>query len=163
HGLDMPPDAVGDVFERWNGGPLRSYLVEIAADVVRTRDDDGAPLLDRVVDRAGQKGTGRWASLAALDYGVPAPAIAEAVFARAVSSRAEERAALAAERPGRPDLGPDAIEGALHAAGIAAFVQGLDLIAAADAAEGWGVDLAAVARVWRAGCILRADLLDRLE
>lgn len=162
HGLGMTPDAVGDAFERWNGGTLQSYLVEIAADVVRTRDTDGAPLLDRVVDRAGQKGTGRWASLAALDYGVPAPTIAEAVFARAVSSRSEDRAALAAARPGRPDLRIDDLEDALHAASIAAFVQGLDLIGAADATEAWGVDLAAVARVWRAGCILRAALLERL-
>src|SRR3546814_15578615 len=70
HGLGLTPNAVGDVFARWNAGPLRSYLVEIAADVVRTRDEDGATLLDKVVDRAGPKGTGRWAPLAALDSGV---------------------------------------------------------------------------------------------
>lgn len=162
HGLGMTPDAIGAVFERWNSGPLRGYLVEIAADVVRTRDDDGAALLDKVIDQAGQKGTGRWASLAALDYGVPAPTIAEAVFARAVSARRDERGALATERPGGLRLDPDDLEGALHAATLAAFVQGLDLIAAADAAEGWAIDRAAVARVWRAGCILRATLLDRL-
>ena len=163
HGLGMTPDAIGAVFERWNAGPLQSYLVEIAADVVRTRDDDGGTLLDKVVDHAGQKGTGRWASLAALDYGVAAPTIAEAVFARAVSARGDERAALATERPGAGmSLDPGDLQGALHAATLAAFVQGLDLIAAADAAEGWAVDRAAVARVWRAGCILRAALLDRL-
>lgn len=162
-GLGMTPDGIGDVFAGWNAGPLQSYLVEIAADVVRTRDDDGGPLLDKVLDRAGQKGTGRWASLAALDYGVPAPTIAEAVFARAVSARGDERAALAATgRPGGLDLDLGDLEAALRAATIAAFVQGLDLIAAADAAEGWAVDRAAVARVWRAGCILRAALLDRL-
>jgi len=162
NGLSLSPEAVGAAFERWNDGPLRSYLVEIAADVVRTDDADGRPLLDKVVDRAGQKGTGRWASLAALDYGVPAPTIAEAVFARAVSARGEDRRALSSERPGAADLGLDDLEAALRATTLAAFVQGFDLIAAADAAEGWAVDRVAVARVWRAGCILRAELLDRL-
>ncbi|MEQ8817831.1 MAG: NADP-dependent phosphogluconate dehydrogenase [Thalassobaculum sp.] len=162
HGLAMTPDAIGDVFAAWNAGPLEGYLVEIAADVVRTRDDDGAPLLDKVADRAGQKGTGRWASLAALDYGVPAPTIAEAVFARAVSSRDDERRQLAGARPSPVELDVDDLEAAVHAATLAAFVQGFDLIAAADAAEGWSVDRAAVAGVWRAGCILRASLLDRL-
>lgn len=162
NGLALTPAAIGDVFERWNTGPLQGYLVEIAADVVRTRDDDGSPLLDRVADRAGQKGTGRWASLAALDYGVPAPTIAEAVFARAVSARTHDRTGLAAERSTLVHLGTDDLEQAVHAATLAAFVQGFDLIAAADAAEGWSVDLVAVAKVWRAGCILRASLLDRL-
>jgi len=162
HGLGMAPDAIGEVFERWNGGPLESYLVEIAADVVRTRDDDGAPLLDKVVDRAGQKGTGRWASLAALDYGVPAATIAEAVFARAVSARGDERQVLATDRAAVSSLDVADLEAAVRAATVAAFVQGFDLIAAADAAEGWSVDRIAVAQVWRAGCILRASLLDRL-
>jgi 6-phosphogluconate dehydrogenase len=162
HGLGMAPDAIGDVFERWNRGPLESYLVEIAADVVRTRDDDGTPLLDKVVDRAGQKGTGRWASLAALDYGVPAATIAEAVFARAVSARGDERRNLAVDRTAVSCLEVADLEAAVRAATIAAFVQGFDLIAAADSAEGWSVDRVAVAQVWRAGCILRASLLDRL-
>ncbi|GHD47244.1 6-phosphogluconate dehydrogenase, decarboxylating [Thalassobaculum fulvum] len=162
HGLGMAPDAIGDVFGRWNHGPLESYLVEIAADVVRTRDDDGTALLDKVVDRAGQKGTGRWASLAALDYGVPAATIAEAVFARAVSARGDERAVLATERAAVTGLDLADLEAAVRAATVAAFVQGFDLIAAADVAEGWSVDRVAVAQVWRAGCILRAALLDRL-
>lgn len=162
HGLGMTPGAVGATFEDWNAGPLQGYLVEIAADVTRTRDDDGTPLLDRVADRAGQKGTGRWASLAALDYGVPAPTIAEAVFARAVSARSDDRQALAIERRPMTGLAIEDLESAVHAATLAAFVQGFDLIAAADAAEGWAVDRGAVARVWRSGCILRAALLDRL-
>jgi 6-phosphogluconate dehydrogenase len=136
--------------------------VEIAADVVRTRDDDGTALLDKVVDRAGQKGTGRWASLAALDYGVPAATIAEAVFARAVSARGDERAVLATDRAAVGGLDLADLEAAVRAATVAAFVQGFDLIAAADVAEGWSVDRVAVAQVWRAGCILRAALLDRL-
>lgn len=162
-GLGLDTDAIARTFTRWNIGPLRGFLVEIAAEVVATREPDGIPLLDRIVDRAGQKGTGRWASLAALDLGVPAPTIAEAVFARAVSSRSSERQALDTDRPTAPlDCDVDSLEQALHGAIIAAFVQGFDMIAAADGEKAWGVEIAEVARVWRAGCILRASLLERL-
>jgi len=159
-GLDV--DAIGAAFARWNDGPGGGYLVEIAADVVRTRDTDGAPLLDKVVDRAGQKGTGRWASLAALDLGVAAPSIAEAVFARAVSAAREDRNVLAADAPGSVEIADADLEAAMRAATLLSFLQGFALIAAADARDGWSVDPVAVARVWRAGCILRAPLLDRL-
>lgn len=167
YGLGMDMSAVGETFAAWNRGPGGGYLVEIAADVVRTRDSDGAPLLDKVVDRAGQKGTGRWASLAALDLGVAAPSIAEAVFARAVSAARDERQALAADTPVLKQIAPADItladlEAAMRAATLLSFLQGFALIAAADARDGWQVDPVAVARVWRAGCILRAPLLDRL-
>ena len=163
HGLSLDVDAIGETFAAWNRGPGGGYLVEIAADVVHTRDTDGAPLLDKVVDRAGQKGTGRWASLAALDLGVAAPSIAEAVFARAVSSCIEERHALAGAEPGPVDIPIDDLEAAMRAATLLSFLQGFALIAAADARDGWRVDPVAVAKVWRAGCILRAPLLDRLS
>lgn len=162
HGLGREVEAIGETYAAWNRGPGGGYLVEIAADVVRTRDTDGAPLLDKVVDRAGQKGTGRWASLAALDLGVAAPTIAEAVFARAVSAARGERHALAGEAPGSVAIADDDLEAAVRAATLLAFLQGFALIAAADARDGWSVDQVAVARVWRAGCILRAPLLDRL-
>jgi 6-phosphogluconate dehydrogenase len=162
HGLSMDMDAIGGSFARWNQGPAGGYLVEIAADVVRTRDTDGTPLLDKVVDRAGQKGTGRWASLAALDLGVAAPSIAEAVFARAVSAARDERQALAGTPPGRLEIAAEDLEAAVRATTLLSFLQGFVLIAAADARDGWQVDPVAVARVWRAGCILRAPLLDRL-
>ncbi|SDF16968.1 MULTISPECIES: NADP-dependent phosphogluconate dehydrogenase [Thalassobaculum] len=162
HGLGLEMAAIGETFATWNRGPGGGYLVEIAADVVRTRDSDGAPLLDKVVDRAGQKGTGRWASLAALDLGVAAPSIAEAVFARAVSAARDDRQALAADTPDRVQIAPTDLEAAMRAATLLSFLQGFALIAAADARDGWAVDPVAVAKVWRAGCILRAPLLDRL-
>lgn len=159
-GLDV--DAIGGIFAAWNRGPGGGYLVEIAADVVRTRDADGLPLLDKVVDRAGQKGTGRWASFAALDLGVAAPSIAEAVFARAVSAAWNDRRALAATPPGAVEVTDADLESAVRATTLLSFLQGFALIAAADGQNGWSVDPVAVARVWRAGCILRAPLLDRL-
>ncbi|MDF1791648.1 MAG: NADP-dependent phosphogluconate dehydrogenase [Thalassobaculaceae bacterium] len=162
HGRGMDVDAIGAVYAAWNRGPGGGYLVEIAADVVRTRDGDGGPLLDKVVDRAGQKGTGRWASLAALDLGVAAPSIAEAVFARAVSAARDERQALSGPALGSIDIAVADLEAAIRAATLLAFLQGFALISAADARDGWSVDPVAVARVWRAGCILRAPLLDRL-
>ncbi len=162
NGRSMDIGAIGQIFADWNRGPGGGYLVEIAADVVRTRDADGGPLLDKVVDRAAQKGTGRWASLAALDLGVAAPSIAEAVFARAVSAARDDRQALAAAPPGPVELADGDLEAAVRAATLLAFLQGFALIAAADDRDGWEVDPVAVARVWRAGCILRAPLLDRL-
>ncbi len=162
NGLGLEVPAIADVFRNWNQGPSAGYLVEIAGDVVATQDPAGGPLLDRVVDRAGQKGTGRWASLAALDFGVPAPTIAEAVFARAVYARRSDRHALAASPPTATTISVDDLHGAVRATTLIAFLQGLDLIAAADRSAGWGVRLPDVARVWRAGCILRAALLDRL-
>lgn len=162
HGQGLDMATIGETFARWNRGPGGGYLVEIAADVVRTRDGDGAPLLDKVIDRAGQKGTGRWASLSALDLGVAAPSIAEAVFARAVSAARDERQALAADAPGTVTIDPADLEAAFRATALLSFLQGFVLIATADARDGWQVDPVAVAKVWRAGCILRAPLLDRL-
>ncbi|MCR9070215.1 MAG: NADP-dependent phosphogluconate dehydrogenase [Alphaproteobacteria bacterium] len=162
HGLGMDVDAIGATYTAWNRGPGGGYLVEIAADVVRTRDGDGEPLLDKVVDRAAQKGTGRWASLAALDLGIAAPSIAEAVFARAVSAARDDRLALATGTPGPVNVSVADLEASMRSATMLAFLQGFALIAAADARDGWSVDPVAVARVWRAGCILRAPLLDRL-
>lgn len=162
HGLNLDVDAIGAAFAAWNRGPGGGYLVEIASDIARTRDADGAPLLDKVVDRAGQKGTGRWASLAALELGVAAPSIAEAVFARAVSAARDDRHTLAGDPPGAVDIAVDDLEAAMRATTLLSFLQGFVLIAAADARDGWKVDPIAVARVWRAGCILRSPLLDRL-
>lgn len=162
NGLGMEMAAIGETFATWNRGPGGGYLVEIAADVVRTRDRDGAPLLDKVIDRAGQKGTGRWASLAALDLGVAAPSIAAAVFARAVSAARDERHALAGSTPGPAEISVEDLEAAFRATTLLSFLQGFAVIAAADARDGWQVDPVAVAKVWRAGCILRAPLLDRL-
>ena len=167
-------DAMATVFERWNEGELAAYLIEITAIVLRRPDDlaDG-PLVEAILDTAGQKGTGRWSSEAALDLGVPAPTIAEAVFARALAAGRDERLATAAvwagteqatavpPAPWQPD-GPEveAVRQALLGTVMAAFDQGLALIRAGAQVNGWSTDPAVVARIWRAGCVIRAALLD---
>jgi 6-phosphogluconate dehydrogenase len=166
----LAPDAVADVFAAWNDGPLGSFLIEITATVLRRRDaDTGKPLIDLVLDRAGQKGTGQWASVAALELGVPAPTIIEAVAARALSALQRERIAAAAAAPPTPTATPaappplDAYRDALLGAKICAYAQGFAVLAAAREHYGWALDLAAAARVWQGGCIIRARLLADIE
>lgn len=173
-GGGLTHDAMATLFERWNGGELAAYLIEITAVVLRRPDDlaDG-PLVEAILDTAGQKGTGRWSSEAALDLGVPAPTIAEAVFARALAAGRDARLATAAVWAGAGQAaaepaatwdsdGPEveAVRQALMGAFMASFDQGLALIRAGAQANGWTTDLARVAEIWRAGCVIRAALLD---
>lgn len=156
---------IAGTFENWAKGPLSSYLIDVTALVLARVDaDTGRPLVDVVRDTAGQKGTGRWASIAALELGVAAPSIAEAVGARVVSALKDERVAAADlfNRPSQavPDLSEQVLGEALLAAKIAAYAQGFAVLAAAGATNRWSLDLAEVARIWRAGCIIRADFLD---
>jgi 6-phosphogluconate dehydrogenase len=165
--LHMPVGEVAAAMTAWNTGALGSFLVEITGEILETRDaDSGLPLVDLVEDTAEQKGTGAWASVAALEYGVPAPTIAEAAMARALSARKERRVALAELWAGRGEAQGEAsladLEAALVVGQLAAFAQGFELIRAASDAHDWAVDLASVARVWRAGCIIRARLLDTI-
>ncbi len=156
---------IAEIFEAWRDGPLASFLIDVTATVLRKLDEEtGRPLVDLVLDSAGQKGTGRWASIAALELGVAAPSIAEAVSARVVSSLVEERAA-AAERFPRPAAGAETVTTeqlaeALLAGKICAYAQGFAVLAAASEANGWELALDKVARNWRAGCIIRAGFLD---
>ncbi len=161
-----------DVFAEWNTGDLDSYLIEITAEVLRQVDaKTGRPLVDVIVDAAGMKGTGTWTVQEALRLGVPAAAIAEAVFARAVSSSPELRAAsqAALAGPDRALVVDDkasfvaAVRDALWSAKVIAYAQGLDEIRVAGSEYGWDIDVAACARIWRAGCIIRAKLLDRIS
>ncbi len=169
-GLDLPAEAVADTFSEWNAAELESYLIEITADIFRTPDPEipGRLLLDSILDRAGQKGTGRWTARAALDLGVAIPTIAAAVDARTMSAdRARRVAAEAAfERAGGQRLvgiETDDVRAALYAAKIASYSQGFDLLARASEAFDYGTDLAEVARIWKAGCIIRARFLDRVR
>jgi 6-phosphogluconate dehydrogenase len=169
-GLGLSPAVVADVFSTWNGGELESYLVEISADIFREPDPErsGELLLDSVMDRAGQKGTGRWTVRAALDLGVAIPTIAAAVDARVLSAdRSRRIEAEAALREGSPaplvGIDADDIRAALYAAKIASYTQGFDLLARASEAHDYGTDLAEVARIWKAGCIIRARFLDRVR
>jgi 6-phosphogluconate dehydrogenase len=160
-----------EVFETWQTGDLDSYLIDITAEVLREVDGTtGLPLVDVIVDEAGMKGTGTWTVQEALRLGVPAAVIAEAVFARAASSSPELRAAAqqALTGPGRRIVPADRagfvdqIRQALWASKVVAYAQGLHEIKVAATEYGWDIDVAAVARLWRAGCIIRAKLLDRI-
>jgi 6-phosphogluconate dehydrogenase len=171
--LGLSPAEIGDVFAGWNEGDLESYLVEITAEVLRHVDaDTGQPFVDVVMDAAEQKGTGRWTVQSALDLGVPVSGIAEAVFARALSGHAEQRAAaqrvLAAPSDGAEKIKDrddfiEAVRQALYASKVVAYAQGFDQIAAGAIAHEWSIDLGALATIWRGGCIIRARFLDRIR
>ena len=169
-GLELPASAVADTFAHWNEGELDSYLIEITADLFRVLDPvkaDGSLLLDAVLDQAGQKGTGRWTVKAALDLAVAVPTIAAAVDARVLSAGKElrEQGETLYGRPqtATPTLDADALKDALYAAKIASYTQGFGLLDAASQAHGYQTDLAEVARIWTAGCIIRARFLGEVR
>ncbi|WFE19790.1 NADP-dependent phosphogluconate dehydrogenase [Solwaraspora sp. WMMD937] len=166
----LTPAQIADVFRSWNSGRLSSYLIEITAEVLGHTDAvTGKPFVDVVLDQAGQKGTGRWTVQGALDLGVPVSGISEAVFARSLSGHADIRAA-AADLPGpvgswagsADELIAD-VEQALYASKIVAYAQGFHQIQAGSAEYDWDIDLGAVARIWRGGCIIRAAFLDKIR
>ncbi|MDM7931328.1 NADP-dependent phosphogluconate dehydrogenase [Tabrizicola sp.] len=164
-GLGMDAQAIGTTFARWNEGILRSYLVEISGKVALAADPvSGGPLLDVILDAAGQKGTGRWTVIEAQNLAAPIPVIEAAVMARNVSARLAERAAgeaLFGPAPARVEgLSPDDLEQALIAGKILCYAQGFAMMTAAGAEFGWALDLPAIARVWRAGCIIRSAMLN---
>ncbi len=172
-GLGYGAAELADTFQRWNEGTLESFLLEITAGIFRVVDEEtGEPIVESIVDEAAQKGTGRWTAIAALEHGVPAPSITAAVDARVLSHRRDERIAASDMIQG-PGLDPVEIadpanfvadvRDALHGARISAFAQGFDLIRRVSDEEGWEVPLAEVARVWRAGCIIRSALLDPIR
>jgi 6-phosphogluconate dehydrogenase len=150
------------VFRKWNEGPLNSYLIEITADILETVDQDGEPLIERVLDAAAQKGTGRWTVDAALEFGQPATVITEAVLARSLSALKEDRVAASQALNGPrtvEKLDEADLEQALLAAKVVCYSQGFMLIRAASEELGWSLNPAKIAPLWRAGCIIRAALL----
>ncbi len=168
-GLGLSAPAIGDVFEKWNQGPLNSYLIEITAKVLKATDPEtGKAMVDMILDEAGQKGTGRWAAIEAQMLGVPATAIEAAVAARSLSSLKAARALAAkAYNPGQRSLEISDqakfladLEQGLLAGKIAAYAQGFAVMEAASQEHGWNIPLAETARIWRAGCIIRSQLLD---
>ncbi len=169
--LGLAPKQMAPVFRRWNEGALGSYLIQITADILE-RDDPhtGQALVDQILDTAEQKGTGKWTSQIALDLGTPVPTIAQSVFARSISALHAERARASGVLAGasaQPAADRTALitqlEGALLAARICAYAQGMSLLRAADAEYRWGLSLSAIASVWRAGCIIRARLLEDIR
>ncbi len=156
-----------DLFALWNAGRLESYLIEITVDILRFKDSEGEPLVDKILDSAGQKGTGKWTVFASLDYGVSTSLIAEAVYARISSSEPKLRS-RASELFSGPEKGEEIkisaedLEAAVYTAKLISYAQGFALLAKANTERSWGVDLEKVASIWRAGCIIRSAFLDQI-
>jgi len=169
HVLGMSPAQMADAFAQWNKTFLESFLIEITARILRAVDPQTKkPMVDVIVDRAGQKGTGKWTSEMALRYGIPAPTMHAAVEARCLSAMKEQRVAASKQLPG-PAVGApvqgllDAVRDALYCSKICSYAQGLDLLATADAEKKWGLDLGEIARIWKGGCIIRAKFLRSIQ
>lgn len=170
--LGLSAEELYEVFDEWNKGDLDSYLIEITRDIFLQKDEQtGRPLVEMILDKAGQKGTGKWTSKCALDLGVPTPTITEAVFARCMSAYKEERVAASnlLKGPSRDQyLGNkqefiQAIHDALYASKICSYAQGFALLKAADKEYGWNLNYGDIALLWRGGCIIRAQFLDRIK
>ncbi|HHO51056.1 MAG TPA: NADP-dependent phosphogluconate dehydrogenase [Deltaproteobacteria bacterium] len=168
-GMELAPAAVRGVFEQWNAGRLRSFLIEITAGIVAAADPAGGGLLvDQILDVAGQKGTGRWTAIDAIEGGIPLSTVVAAVEARALSALPELRRRTADAITAPPGsritgLQLDDLERALYASKIMSYTQGFALLRARSMERGYGTDLAEVARIWKAGCIIRAEFLDRVH
>lgn len=174
YGAGMTPAEIAEVFRTWNAGDLDSYLIGITAEVLAQVDaETGKPLIDLIVDSAGQKGTGRWTVKAALDLGIPVTGIGEAVFARAISGATNQRQATIGNLPSGTlttlaELGVDRdtfiedVRRALYASKLVAYAQGFDEITAGSADHNWNVDPRDLATIWRGGCIIRAKFLNRI-
>ncbi len=169
--LGMSPQEMSDVFAEWNKGELDSYLIEITRDILsKTDKETGKPMVDVILDTAGQKGTGKWTSQAALDQGVPAQTVAEAVFARFMSALKEERVAAskelngpAAEFKGDKKEFIEMIRQALYASKICSYAQGYQIMGAAAQEYNWDLNFGDIALMWRNGCIIRAQFLGKIK
>jgi 6-phosphogluconate dehydrogenase len=183
-GLKLSPDELSEAFRRWGEGVLDSYLIDITADILAYREEPNAPHLDSILDAAGQKGTGKWTAISALDLGMPTTLVAEAVFARIVSALKDERIAasglltgprgdvldgLAPNTPAgtrreiaahKKSIWVEKLEQAVYAAKIISYAQGFMLLRAAAVEYGWDLDYGRIASLWREGCIIRAAFLD---
>ncbi len=167
-GLGLGADELQKVFAAWNRGVLDSYLIEITADILGVNDEDGEPLVDKILDAAGQKGTGKWTGINALEMGIPLTLIGEAVFARFLSARKDERVKAAAKLgsakksfAGDPEV--KAIHDALYAAKIISYAQGFMLMREAAKAYAWQLNYGDIALMWRGGCIIRSRFLGNIK
>jgi 6-phosphogluconate dehydrogenase len=162
--------AMGDVFDEWNKGSLNSYLIEITRDILRYQDTDGQPLVEKILDTAGQKGTGKWTGIAALELGIPLTLIGEAVFGRCLSAARDERAQAAKAFSG-PKVTPVAdkaefikdLEKALYASKVVSYAQGYRLMREAAKEYQWNLNYGGIALMWRGGCIIRSAFLGKIK
>ena len=172
--LGMSDDEMHEVFAEWMKGDLDSYLIEITRDILAYKDTDGEPIVEKILDTAGQKGTGKWTGIAALDEGVPLTLIGEAVFARCLSAMKDERVNAAKVLPGAADAAPkmskeekaqwiENIRCALLASKIVSYAQGYTLMRAAAKTYGWNLNYGGIALMWRGGCIIRSVFLGKIK
>lgn len=166
HRKELDNDALAIVFDEWNGGELDSFLIEITANILRFRDEDGKPLLDKILDIAGQKGTGKWSALAAMDENDPLTLITEAVYARLLSALYAERKKASGLYPEQVEVNEnlyiEEVRQALYAAKLISYAQGFSLIRRASEHYGWNLDFGTIARIWRKGCIIRSAFLQKI-
>jgi 6-phosphogluconate dehydrogenase len=169
-GLGLTTDEMSAIFAEWNKGELNSYLIEITADILGRKDPEtGKPLVQVILDTAEQKGTGKWTSQVALDLGIPAQTIADAVFARMLSALKKERVAASSVLTGPPHAFTadrdfhEVIRKALLCSKICSYAQGFQLLRAANEEYKWGLSFGTIAMLWRAGCIIRAQFLGRIK
>jgi 6-phosphogluconate dehydrogenase len=169
-GLGMTPDQMHDVFADWNKGELDSYLIEITRDILAFKDSDGQPMIDKILDTAGQKGTGKWTVISSQDLGIPITLIAEAVYSRCISALKDERVAASKKLKGpKPTISGDRqkivedVRKALYASKIISYAQGYMLMRAAAAQYKWNLNYGGVALMWRGGCIIRSAFLGKIK
>jgi 6-phosphogluconate dehydrogenase len=162
-GMNMSPGQISEVFGGWNEGRLRSYLIEITRDILAATEN-GLPVVDVILDAAGQKGTGKWTVISSMDFGEPTTLVAEAVYARIVSSDPQRRQRAAAVFPtpvgDLAGVASEDIEQSLYASKIISYAQGFRLMGRASAEHDWDLDPGSIASIWRAGCIIRAAFLE---
>jgi 6-phosphogluconate dehydrogenase len=170
-GLHLSAAELHEVFAEWNKGELDSFLIEITAEIFTKNDDDGTPLIDKILDTAGQKGTGKWTSISALDLGMPVTLIGEAVFARCLSALKDERVA-ASEVLSGPSHSVDSVDRkafiedvrrALYCSKMISYAQGYMLLREAAKEEGWNLNMGGIALMWRGGCIIRSRFLSEIK
>jgi 6-phosphogluconate dehydrogenase len=170
--LGLSNDRMAEVFADWNGGELDSYLIEITADILRFKEEDGSTLVDHILDAAGQKGTGQWTGRSALELGVPLTLITESVFSRSLSAMKEERIKastllrpeiLKPEKPEDPTVALEELRQALYASKIISYAQGYMLMRAAAREYGWNLNYGGIALMWRGGCIIRSVFLGKIK
>jgi 6-phosphogluconate dehydrogenase len=168
--LGLSYEEMGDVFDEWNKGSLNSYLVEITRDILRYKDTDGKPLAEKILDTAGQKGTGKWTGISALEFGVPLTLIGEAVFGRCLSAAKNERVRAAKVFSGPKILAPadkkafiKDLEKALYAAKVVSYAQGYLLMREAAKEYKWNLNYGGIALMWRGGCIIRSVFLGKIK
>src|SRR5271163_3931577 len=170
-GLGLSADELHDIFAEWNKGELDSYLIDISTQIFAKKDDDGQPMIDKILDTAGQKGTGKWTAISALDLGVPVTLIGESVFARCLSALKSERVAAAKvlKGPRKRKVGTDPkafieeVRLALYCSKMVSYAQGYMLLRAAEKDQGWNLNMGGVALMWRGGCIIRSIFLGDIK